>query len=538
MTLPKALFIDRPLPRRICLLASLIIIAENCLLAVPWLFGETIDCIIAGTAFWTPFIILSVVAACGVFFEQLVIFFSAVIARSWKEKLRQQLLDAWCAQQPDTAEQWPQGEGGMKFLRDIPILGDALQNALPQLLRALIMFLLTLSFAFWQCWRIGVILLISMPLLLAMHLCFQKRFRHIAHQIRLTQDDLCSRLFEFLNAYPELKAQEADSSYHGRVAAKLDEITSVEYDNSMMHAGFQRSVAVLLFFCEYATLATACLLASHGHLLIGQIVFFQIMVMRVLNCGVGVLQLLPQLVVVREAIDSLSMLIMSERPLPASTALPMVNANSSFLELFNISFAYPGSPRQILENYSMRITRGETIFLGGCNGIGKTTLWKIMTGWLTPTGGGVFINGHPISENLRDFREKIAFVTQRTVLFYGSLLENITLNAAEARENDLAFALHFSGFGMVVARFPEGLDKRLESNAGLSGGECQRLALARALYRKPELLVLDEVTNHMDSSGKEIVESLIQSMHGRITMLVISHDEAIRALCDREIIMQ
>lgn len=72
----------------------------------------------------------------------------------------------------------------------------------------------------------------------------------------------------------------------------------------------------------------------------------------------------------------------------------------------------------------------------------------------------------------------------------------------------------------------------------MSGGECQRLSLARALYRKPELLVLDEVTNHMDTSGKEIVKSLIQSMRGRVMLLVITHDAEIRALCDREVTLQ
>ena len=72
----------------------------------------------------------------------------------------------------------------------------------------------------------------------------------------------------------------------------------------------------------------------------------------------------------------------------------------------------------------------------------------------------------------------------------------------------------------------------------MSGGECQRLSLARALCRKPELLVLDEVTNHMDTSGKEIVKSLIQSMRGRVMLLVITHDAEIRALCDREVMLQ
>ena len=310
----------------------------------------------------------------------------------------------------------------------------------------------------------------------------------------------------------------------------------MEYTNATTHVAFQRSFAILLVIFEYATLGTACLLASQGHLAIGKIVFFQMMVMRVLNGGVSVLQVLPHLVSVREARNSLNALLVEIENPPYSQYTRLFKDFEN-IELANVSFAYPNNPRMILENYSLHISRGEVISLAGVNGIGKTTLWKLLTGWLRPTNGIVLVNGSSLLKNLKDFRKRVSFVTQRTLL-YGSLLENITLGASEIRKDDLNVALRLSGFDKVVARFPEGLDKHIENNAGLSGGECQRLALARALYRKPELLVLDEVTNHMDSSGKEIVKSLIQMMRGKITLLVISHEEDIRALCDREIVLQ
>ena len=520
-----------------CLAVCLTSVCQVC---IPWLVGKTIDEIVSGNSLSFFFACLLILAIVYLLIEQLAILYVTKIAWQWKSDLRQRLLDAFCIKQPEEEnEQNQQSEIGMKFMRDVPILGEALQRGIPQLLRTSIMFAFSLLIAFWQCWQIGLILSFSIPLLLLIHLSFRHRFIYLAHQTRLVQDNLCSRVFEFLNAYPELKALEAESPYRGHVSSNLEDISAIEYANATNHVAFQRCFAVLLFFCEYATLGIACLLASRGRLLVGQIVFFQIMIMRVLNGGVSVLQLLPHLVAVREARDSLKALLMNSTPatLPDSSTFPLSNGIET-IALDNVSFAYPNSMRMILENYSLRISRGEVIALEGVNGVGKTTLWKILTGWLTPTRGSVIVNGYALPKHLQDYRRRIAFVTQKTLLFYGTLAENITLGESDIRKNDLQVALKLSGFCKVIERFPEGLDRHIESDAGLSGGECQRLALARALYRKPELLILDEVTNHMDVSGKETVKALMHTLRGKVTILVVSHEADIRELCDREVVLQ
>lgn len=537
MNLLSSLHLDQMLRKWLRYLAVLVFLVELCNLCVPWLFGRVIDSLASNDPFGNLFFCLLVLAVVGLVLDQLALSLSAVMARHWEANLRQLSLDSWCLQQPDSAERWPQGEAGMKFMRDIPILGNALQSVFPQLLRTMTLLFLALSFAFFQCRQVFHILLCAFPLLLVINFYFRRQLNHIAHKMRSTQDMLCSRVFEFLNSYPELKALEADSHYRERVASGLGEITNVEYNSAKLQIAFQRSFKLLLLSCEYIVLGTVCFLASHGHILIGQIVFFQIMIMRVLNGGVGILQLLPQLIAIREARDSLNALIEQGQKTSASDGAKL-DGDLESIELANVSFAYADSQRKVFENYSLHVSRGEVISLEGVNGIGKTTMWKILAGWQTPTGGVVYVNGKPLSEHLGDFRRRVAFVAQNTLLFYGSLLENITLGASDIRAEDLDAALRLSGFDKVVARFPEGLGKHVEAGAGMSGGECQRLSLARALYRKPELLVLDEVTNHMDTSGKEIVKSLIQSMRGRAMLLVITHDAEIRALCDREVTLQ
>ena len=354
----------------------------------------------------------------------------------------------------------------------------------------------------------------------------------------MVQDDLCAKVFEYLNSYSELKALNAEHHYQDRVSKHLTEISSVEYANATNRIAFQRCFAILLLVCEYATLGVACYLACQGRLAVGQIVFFQVMIMRVLNSGVGVLQLLPHLASVREAWNSLRTLLDMKNVKACKAGNASIGKRIETLDLLGVDFAYPGSQRKILNDFSIHIDRGEIIALEGVNGIGKTTLWKIITGWLTPSQGTVTVNGRDLQEYLEDYRRRISFVTQRVLLFYGTLEENITLGELNSNQERLDNALRVSGFDKVVERFPDGLERHIENNAGLSGGECQRLALARALYRAPELLVLDEVTNHMDATGKEIVKALIKELQGKATVLVISHEEDVRALCDREIVLK
>ena len=531
-------FIDKKTHRGLFAYTVVAILSTVCQICIPYSMGLVIDGLISNEYLISRFSFLLVFAVTFLLFEQYSLSLVANLANQWKVSMRIRLLSAWGLQEPGEAEKWTQGEAGMKFMRDIPILGDALQNVFPQLLQTVLMFVFAVAVAFWQCWQIGVLILLAIPAMLLIHLCFNNRFHILAHQSRMVQDDLCAKVFEYLNSYSELKALNAERHCQDKVSKHLTEISSVEYANTTNRIAFQRCFAILLLMCEYATLGVACYLASHGRLAVGQIVFFQVMIMRVLNSGVGVLQLLPQLAGVREARDSIQALLCTEDMKSDNADKASIGRHIETLDLSGVSFIYPGSQRKILNDFSMHIDRGEVIALEGVNGIGKTTLWKIITGWLVPTQGTVTVNGHDLQVCLEDYRSRISFVTQHVLLFYGTLTENITLGEPNPCQNRLENALRISGFDKVAERFPDGLERHIENNSGLSGGECQRLALARALYRSPELLVLDEVTNHMDTTGKEIVKGLIKELRGKATVLVISHEVDVRALCDREIVLK
>lgn len=191
----------------------------------------------------------------------------------------------------------------------------------------------------------------------------------------------------------------------------------------------------------------------------------------------------------------------------------------------DVSFKYPTSTRYALSKISFEVKRGETIAFVGPSGSGKTSLVKLLVGLYDPESGQMLYNGVPSKEmDKKELRSQIGFVTQDTQLFAGSIRENLLFVNPGATDEELMDVLHRAACDSLLSRATEGLDTKIgEGGVKVSGGEKQRLSIARALLRKPKLLVFDEATSSLDSlTEKEITETMRDVVRGRelITVLI------------------
>ena len=209
---------------------------------------------------------------------------------------------------------------------------------------------------------------------------------------------------------------------------------------------------------------------------------------------------------------------------PALPQVPLARL-SNRLELARVSFSYPTAPGPVIDQVSMLIRKGQTTAFVGPSGSGKSTLADIIIGLLSPDAGRMTIDGVEISAaNRSAWRSQVGYVSQDTVLFHDTLRKNLAWARPEAGEAEMWQVLKMAAAEDLVRRWPHALDTVVgDRGALLSHGERQRLAIARALLRKPALLVLDEATNSLDAENEARVLEAIEKLHGSLTILLIAH---------------
>ena len=209
------------------------------------------------------------------------------------------------------------------------------------------------------------------------------------------------------------------------------------------------------------------------------------------------------------------------------------------IEFRNVSFTYPGYPQEVLKGVSFRIKPGERVLILGRVGSGKTTLHKLMLGLYKPTQGAVLLDGVDLRQlDPADLRRSVGYVEQDTLLFYGSMRENISLRAPYADDLAVVAAASVGGLTEFVDRHPEGYDMVIgERGASLSGGQRQGVAIARAVLLDPPVLLLDEPTSSMDFSSETKFKESLRQFSQHKTMVIVTHRASLIDLADRIIVV-
>lgn len=204
----------------------------------------------------------------------------------------------------------------------------------------------------------------------------------------------------------------------------------------------------------------------------------------------------------------------------------------------NVHFSYPRRPK-VLNDISLTIRPGEAVALTGGNGVGKSTLAKLLLRFYAPDSGRIALDGIDIAEiQVQDLRRQFGYVPQRPQLFNGTIADNIVCGQLEQQtescDRAIDQAIRLAQAGDFIARLPKGLDTEIgDHGVRLSGGQGQRIALARALLRDPPVYILDEATSMYDlESEAAFVEDCVKALRGR-TILIITHRPASLALADR-----
>lgn len=216
----------------------------------------------------------------------------------------------------------------------------------------------------------------------------------------------------------------------------------------------------------------------------------------------------------------------------------MVSDVSGAIELNNVSFCYDENMPPVIDDLTLKIRRGQYLAIVGATGCGKTTLMRLLLGFEKPQKGAVYYDGKDLqSIDLRSLRRKIGVVLQNGSLFAGSIYSNIVLSAPWLSEKEAWEAAELAGIAEDIRNLPMGMHTMISEGAGgISGGQKQRLMIARAVAAKPKILMLDEATSALDNLTQKKISKSLDEL--KCTRIVIAHRISTIRQCDRIIMLE
>ena len=349
----------------------------------------------------------------------------------------------------------------------------------------------------------------------------------------LTEKDaqLNSFIKEAVDGIRSIKAASQEGNTYKRAESDFSKLLSLGFDQSLM----ANNQIVLVGFCS--SLASTAVLwigansIAIGTLSMGELISFNALLGYFLAPLQRIVGLQPQIqsgLIAMERLEDVTHFPIEER----SSGLRVENLQS--IELKNASFRY-GHRELVLRDVSLVVRRGETVAIFGESGSGKSTLVELLLGFAFPTEGKILVNGQNMSSvNLSSLRKRISYVPQSDYLFSGTIRENILFGNDDATDGDIERVCRFCNLAGLIKSMPLGLDSPVEERGlNYSGGERQRIILARALLRTADMLVLDEATSSLDSvNEKEIIAKLL-ALEATPMKLIVSHRISSVAQCDR-----
>lgn len=378
--------------------------------------------------------------------------------------------------------------------------------------------------------QLALVLAAIVPVVLLFSKIYFKKMRRLSREIKQTSSLVRQFFQESIQHTSIIKALRMEKLFEKRLEVQQNaNIRKVKEQNRF--SIFTHVILSVGFSTGYLITFSWGLFQLHnGEITFGTLTAFLQLVGMIQGPALGLINLAPSFVGVYTAAERLQEI---ERIRQEDTSNEQLVENLQQIQVSDVSFGYlPGHP--VLDKVNLHFDRGTMTALTGRTGCGKTTMIRLLLGLVRPQGGEIVLTddtrGVQVSERTR---VNFTYVPQENQLFSGTIRENLKIGNPDATDEQLKEVLRQAAAEYVL-RLPEGLDTHLkEQGEGLSGGQIQRLALARALLFPGQILLLDEVTSSLDEDTEaEIVRSIREHLKNRI-VIIVSHKQKVIDACDK-----
>lgn len=425
-----------------------------------------------------------------------------------------------------------------KFLKDIESVDALNTNMLKVLIPNIIVALVSIGISIYNSRLVTVFFLVIIPANILLTQIFSKRMRKKNHQYRVENETVSAKFTNMLGMLPVTKAHGLENEEIEECDKNIRELTAKGLAVDKTNSYFGSALWVVANLLNGACLVFCALFALRGVISPGDIVLYQSMFTSISGAVQTIVNVLPTFAVGFEAIGSLSEIMLSKDVEDSAGKKKLANVEGNVL-FEHVSYKYPNGTAYVVEDFCLDVKKGECIAVVGASGSGKSTLMNLIIGFLKPTSGTLYIDGNDITElSLSDYRHFISVVPQNSILFSGTIRENIVYGLEKVDNAAVERAAEMANLNEFVKDLPNGLDTFVGEQGGkLSGGQKQRVTIARALIRDPKVLILDEATSALDNISEYQVQKAISGLiKGRTTFIVAHRLSTIRD-ADRIVVM-
>jgi ATP-binding cassette subfamily B protein len=388
-------------------------------------------------------------------------------------------------------------------------------------------------------YEVALFYLVSVPVCIFLYRFFFSKLQLRNHELRLKIESMSSRISDMILMIPITRAHGLEEQEIELVDVHLKEVKAKGEYLDRLNAFFIACSWVSFQIPRIICIILIAYMGLQHKMTIGAITLYNAYFVMITNSINMVFNSFPVYVRGVEALTSINEVLDSHNIEKNEGKISVQNVVGK-IEFKDVSFSYPKATECAVNNFSLQVNPGETIAIVGESGSGKSTLMSLVIGFRRPLRGEILIDDIDMeSLNLRDCRKFLAVVPQKTILFAGSIYENVSYGLSHASEDRVNAALDIANCSEFIAKLPDRLDTIIgENGAKLSGGQCQRIAIARAIIRNPKIIIFDEATSALDIISEKLVQDAIDKMiEGRTTFIVAHRLSTIRN-ADRIIVMK
>lgn len=411
-----------------------------------------------------------------------------------------------------------------KIMRDVEQIETLSSQIFITVLSILLNVVVAFGVVIFKSLTVFLFFLATIPVAVCLMVTFRSKIKRYNADFRKEMEETSVKVMEMVELIPVTRAhalerQETQKMDHqlGNVAEKGLKLDMIQtYFSSISWVAFQLFQVICLAFTGY--------LAAKGRISVGEVVMYQTYFSSIVNQVSNVITLLPTISKGLESVDSIGDILLCHDVEDNRNKKKVKNITGN-ITFDHVTFQYPDAETPVLKDLSLQIKAGETVAFVGSSGAGKTTILNMVIGFIKANSGRVFIDDMDLNSlNLQSYRSHIAVVPQQSILFSGTIRENITYGMDNISEEMLNKVIKAANLEDVIAALPEGLDTMItEHGNNLSGGQRQRISIARAFIRDPRILILDEATSALDTISEKKIQDAIHNLVQDRTTLIVAH---------------